>query len=340
MISNTQYQVKIYNRTNTTLKETISPSKMISLISLSANLDGWLWEQVLELNEPINSNKYWYWDIVKITTFNEKDKNWRTIYTWYVTKIWRKQTKTRQLIILTCLWVASLFTEQTTWITLTGLTCWQAIKNLVDSYNSNYWNVFNYVMWETIIDWPTIPNGSLSWKYLDNIKSLVVRSWFNFFVDWNATIRFKPTPITPTHYLTNQKDIEEIEIQEDLEWVINSATFTDEDFNTRSYQDDDSIALYWKKHYTWQSKSKWADYLESYVEKYVLERKDPKKETKIIVNRNYFLESIKPWDTVKVMNFELDLINNIKIVKLSYTPNKCVLNLEKYTSFGWEVINK
>ena len=340
MIQETQYQIKVYNRTNTLLKETISPAKLISQVWFWWNLDGWLWEQILELNEKISTDKYVYWDIVKITMFNADNKEWKLIYTWYITKIWRKQTSTRQTISLTCLWVASLLTEQTTEIIVNWLTHWQVIKNLIDSYNSSYWNIFNYVMWETIIDWPVVPNGSLSWKYLDNMKKLVVSSWFNLFIDWSATVRFIPNPTTPTHYLTNQKDIEEIEIQENLEWVVNSAIFTDNDNIVRSYIDNDSISLYWKKHYDWKSDSKWVAYLEEYVKNYVLERKDPKRETKLIVNRNYFLESIKPWDTVKVMNFELDLINNVKIVKLSYTPNKCILNLEKYTSFGWEVINK
>ncbi len=331
------FQIKVYDRTNTTLKKTISPKDVLSDISFSLNTDGWLWEQVIELAYPITDTTFNFWDIVRVTMYNENNKNWIQIYMWYVTKIWRKQTTTRQTIVLTCLWVASLLTEQFINKTTTWLTADQAFKDVIDSYNASYWTIFSYTAWSIDV-WPSLWTGSISWNYLSVLKNLTTRSGYYMFVDWQWVVWFKQKPTSATHFLTNKKDVEWIDIKEDLEWVVNSAKFWDVNYNTSTYEDSASVALYGRKYADWQKQINWQTYLDNYTEQYVLSNKDPKKETTIIVNRQYNIESIKPWDTIKIRNFEYSF-DNVKIIKVWYTPDKVVLYLDRYISFWWLVAN-
>lgn len=346
------FQIKVYNRINTVLKKTISPKDLLSDIWFSANLNWWLWDLNFELAYPITDTSISYWDIINISIYNDNNKNWLQIYMWYVTKIWRKQTTTRQTIEITCLWVASLLTDQVTTITLAWATAGSYIKNLIDEYNWLYWDIFIYD--SSIEDWPVISDWELDWKYLDIMSNISDRIWYNLFIDWYWKVYFKETSITPTHYLTNKKDLEDIYIEEDLEWLVNSVKVIWEyeiliwwtqkatAYLTETYEDAPSINLYWKKYEevwltTGIKNTSWP-YLSSYAQQYIIDRKDPKKQTTLVINRQYDLESIKPWDTIKTRNFDY-LLDNIKILKLNYSQDKVVLYLDRYISFWKQIIN-
>jgi len=339
------YQVKVYDRLNTTLKKTISPKDILSDISFSLNTNGWLWEQTIELAYSITDTTFFYWDIVKITMFNDNNKNWVQIYMWYVTKIGRHQTTTRQTITLTCLWVASLLTEQRWSFSLHDTTS-DMVKEIIDDYNTNYANVFTYNA-GSIDTWGSVWWWHISGTYLEMLQSLASRDWKYLFIDWEWVVWFKDDPTTPTHYFTNRKDVEKIDIEEDLEWVINSISVTweytvcswspsicNKQYVWWSYDDTVSISLYGKR--VWKTQKIYTNssqYCDDYAENYVNKRGDPKKEAQIVINRQYNLESLKPWDTIKVRNFEYDF-NNVRIEKINYTPDRATLYLDEYVSFG------
>ena len=82
----------------------------------------------------------------------------------------------------------------------------------------------------------------------------------------------------------------------------------------------------------------WQDAIDTYAQEYVNERKDLKRKTEIIVNSTYTIESIKPGDTVKIRNFAY-VFDNVQVEKISYSRNKCIVYLDKYISFGKQIIS-
>lgn len=342
------FQIKIYNSANITLIRTISPKDIISDISFTMDINWWHWEQSIELAYKIDDNTISLWDIVKITMFNDNNKSWKQIYMWTITRIWRKQTETRQTIVLTCLWVSSLlvddeFRKNYSW------NSWDIIRSLIDQYNSSYANIFTYTS-SSIDDWIAI-TGEETWTYLWLIASISKRTWYYFYIDWEWVVWYKQKPTTPTHYLTNKKDVQEFIVNEDIESLINSVKaywkynepvspwIWIETFITSDYEDAASISTYWKKHWKVEIRTGSQTYLDNYAIQYVNNNKTPKSVASIIVNRKYNIESIKPWDTIKIKNFEYNL-SNLQIMHINYTPDTATLSLWEYKSFWWEIIKQ
>jgi hypothetical protein len=343
------FQIKVYDESNTILKKIISNKDVLSDISFSMNLNGWLWNQVIELAYDINDNTVSLWDIIRITMYNENNKSWLQIYMWYVNSIWRRQTTARQTVTLNCLWIASLLTEYNASISYTWTDkVWDVAKRIVDSFNATYWSTIITYSSTTIDDWNLMPAGNFNGNYLQNLESLAKLSWFKCFIDWYWILHFKAFSTSSDHLLMNKKNIEEVVIDEDMEWLINSVRvlgkyrafswwISRDAYVDTTYEDAVSVATYWRRYklieniYT-DSQA----YVNQYAIQYVNDNKSPKKKTTLIINRNYNLESLKPWDTIKINNFEY-LLSNVKIIKMNYTPDKVTLYLDEYTSFGWEI---
>jgi len=344
------FQIKIYDSTNV-FKKTVSPSDVISDISFSMNTNGWLWQQTIGLAYWITDTSISLWDIVKIYMYNESNKDWLQIYMWYVSKIWRIQSITRQTISLTCLWIASLLTEQTNAVNYIDWdTCWDVVKQIIDSFNSSYGSEIISYTSLSVEDWIGLSDGTFTGNYLKTLETLATMSWFKLFIDWTWLITFKAFSTTPDHYITNKKELESVNIKEDLEWIVNSVLVRGQYRDTLwwsvyytaeinwVYEDATSIATYGRRYEDVIINNSSQDFVDDYAENYINDRKEPKKETTLAINRKYNLESLKPWDTIKIMNFEY-LFNNVKIIKINYTPDNVVLYLDVYTSFG-EEINK
>lgn len=340
--------VKVYNRTFTTLKETIKGSLLLSDISFTLNKNWWQWEATLKINKELTNTDYSLWDIIKVIKYDDNNKDWVNLYMGYVNKIGRKQNTSQSYIELSCLWLASILTENEITKAYAGKTAGELMEEIIDFVNAEYWEVFN--KW-TIETWPTMWTGSAEWTYFQILTQIAEGANMYWFVDGNWTFTFKAKDTTPTHYLTNRVDLEDIDIQEDMEWVVNKCdvrweyehceTFWWETFCwTRylfwTYTDSTSAWLYWIKREQVEIKTNWQSVVDDYAESYVNERKDPRKQTTLVVNRKYNIESIKPWDTVKVRNFEY-AFDNIQIEKAQYTQDKVTLYLDRYISFGEQI---
>jgi hypothetical protein len=342
--------VKIYNRTFTTLKETLKGSLLLSDISFTSTINWWQGEATFEIAKEIINTDYSLWDIVKVIKYDDNNKDWVNLYMGYVNKIKRKQTTNVQTISLVCLGMASILTENEYSKAYWWNNAWDLVENIIDVVNTEYWTVIN--KW-TIETWPTMWNWTATWTYFDIITQIAEWAWMYWFIDGNWTFTFKSKDTTPTHFFTNQKDVEEIDIWEDMEWVINKCdvkweyeycetswweTFCWTKYCFWTYTDATSASLYWIKKESIDINANSEEICNNYAESYVNQRKDPKKETTLVINRKYNLESIKPWDTVKVRNFEYPF-SNIQIKKIWYTQDKAILYLDRYISF-WEQIKK
>lgn len=326
------FVVKVYDRTNTTLKETIRGDLLTWDVSFSANINWWQWNISIQLNKPLTNNDYTLGDIVKIKKYEEENKSWVDLYMWYVVKIGRKQDTNKSFITLDCLGMASILTENSSSLSYDSKTVWELVRWLIDNINiAIWWAVFTYTV-GSIPDWTNMWVWNIdTTTYLDILTTLADSSWSKRYIDGWWVVYFNIKPSTITHYLTNQVDVESIDIDEDMQEMVNSIQVYNDTENYQ-YSDIVSVGLYWVKYYK-EQKNIYGDALELYAQQYVNDRKDPKKETTLIVNRKYNIESIKPWDTVKVRNFDYPF-SWIQIEKIQYTQDKIVLYLDRYVSFG------
>ena len=67
-------------------------------------------------------------------------------------------------------------------------------------------------------------------------------------------------------------------------------------------------------------------------------QKNAKRQTQIVVNSKYDLESIKPWDKVVLLNTTYEL-PNLVIQKVVYAPNQATLFLDRYETFAETVLS-
>jgi hypothetical protein len=68
------------------------------------------------------------------------------------------------------------------------------------------------------------------------------------------------------------------------------------------------------------------------------ENKDLKKDIQVEVNTLFPIETIHPWQTIKIANLWLN-IENAQIQNVKYTYEKTTLTLEYYTSIWQEIFN-
>jgi len=323
--------IKVYDSTFTTLLETIKGDLILWDITFTWNVNWWLGNTTIQIWKEITNTDYNLWNIIKIVKYDDNNKNWADLYLWYVVKIWRTQTTSRQYIELSCLGIASVLTEKGIGKAYANKPAGQIIREMIT------WIAWLNFDITTIPDWPNMWTWTVNWTIAQCITTIcesINRKWF---VDGNGTVFFFQKPTTPTHYFTNRKDVESIEIKEDMQEMVNTVYMVSADLiQNSSYSDAVSVATYWTKYYTEQTRIYWQTALDLYAQNYVNARKDPKKETTIVVNRQYPIETIKPWDTIKIRNFEY-AFDNIEIIKIQYTQDKCILYLDRYISFGEQI---
>ena len=123
--------------------------------------------------------------------------------------------------------------------------------------------------------------------------------------------------------------VESMNLNYSMESIINKIYVERKDWTVKLYQDFTSQSAYWiKETYNKQQSivdeqtqnEFWNNYLEQYW--------NPKNASTIVINDEYDIESVVPWDTVTVVNSEYT-IKDLLIEKISYTPLKITLTLEE-----------
>lgn len=123
--------------------------------------------------------------------------------------------------------------------------------------------------------------------------------------------------------------VESMNLNYSMESIINKIYVERKDWTVKLYQDFTSQSAYWiKETYNKQQSivdeqtqnEFWNNYLEQYS--------NPKNASTIVINDEYDIESVIPWDTVTVVNSEYT-IKDLLIEKISYTPLKITLTLEE-----------
>ena len=328
-----RYEIKVFDK-SWTYKTTINPNVVMNDISFSATTNWWQWQMNLDLALDFWDTTFHWWEIIKVILYSERYKQGRQIYYWYVSQITRVYDINKWYIRLVCLWIASLLTK-IMYVWNYSWTAEELLTAIIWKFNTEYdWTLIT--LW-TIDEYEWTISLSLAQditcsKAIDKIAEICNYYWF---VDSEWTFTFKQKFTQTNHILANQIAVENIELNYNIESMCNKLYLERKDWTIETYEDTDSQNLYWLKEKfqrqpSLDDSSTQNDYWSSYIEQYA----NPKNASKIIVNSEYDIESIIPWDLITVVNITYP-IQNLIIEKINYTPSKITLTLEENESLRW-----
>ena len=330
-----RYDIKVYSK-SWVYQTTINPNVVMNDISFTSNVNWWLWELDLQLALPFSDNTFHWWEIIKVDLFNERYKQWKQIYYWYVSQVSRIFDINKWYIQLSILWIASLlnsilYSWTKTWSVSSILT------DIINSFNWKYsWNLITIWWIDTysedieieLNDWTTCKSA------IDKINDICNYYWF---IDSEWKFWFKSKWNQKRHILANEQNIESMNITSSIEKVYNRVYVSRKDWEIKQYQNTTSQWLYWiKEKYENEPSIANESTQDEYGNNYILENSNPKNASSIVVNSSYDIESIVPWDIISVVNIDFD-ITDLLIEKIKYGYDKVVLTLDENESL-WGVI--
>jgi len=318
------YQIKTY-KPDWTFIETINPNNVLNEISFSANVNWWQWQLTIQTDYAINTSKYYWWELVKVRVFDENHLEWKQIYFWYVSQIARTQDSSRSYFSLICLWVASLLKN-------VNYTNWDYTKTpsamVIDVLT--YFNTYYTAVVEWTIDTSSTTTKNFTRHYdncFDIIDSSAKTIWNKRYVDGEWNLNFFTT--WNNHILHFWYDIDKMTITDTIEELVNRYTSESGGGALYTYYNQSSIDKYWlRQKYELNSELNSAATNQAYALQYLNEHYLPKETISITLNSNYDFETINPWDTITVVNTDLSIVN-LPINKIQYSPDKCVLTIDK-----------
>ena len=336
---NKKYKIKVYTKANV-YKSTVSPKDVISNIAFSQTINAGQWDTNITLNESIETTKFVNGDLVKVYEYDDDDKTGSQVYFWYISWIERNQTVSSQTVVLECLGVWALLSDVIFYYgavynpTINDDPA-NIIKFVVDYFNSQYgWSILTYDAWSIIDYWSSINIWTYYLSCFDAIKNVADATDYYRFVDSTWLVHFKPYPTTATHKLTNQKDVESIVITNDIIDIVNKLHLERDWSVIATYQDATSQTTYGIRE-AYLSKTNILDNASQdiYGANYIADNKDPKKAINIVINSQYDIESINPWDTIKIKNFNYS-IDNLQVRQTNYDWDKLTIAVEKFVSLN------
>lgn len=343
-----QYLIKLYDSNMDFIK--ILPTSVVTNdISFSETINAWQWALTLNVNLDIETT---FFDWVMYCKIFESDNRWNDdllIYSWRLSKIDRNFSNNKENVNLTFLSLFSLLND-------VYFKDWQGefifqieddpaniIKTIIDYFVTIYPNTLSYTnesideYWEDVyIAFDTILCG-------DALNSVL--SWLNWYLfvwaDWVVHFHARLTQIT--HKFTYEKDITELSVPNNYEQVANAVyaqykyVWWSHTWLTDVAIDSTSITKYWRKEKIVSNENLyWDTSAEKYRDAYLQDNKDWKQSINITVNNLYDIESIHPWDTIKIRNIWLP-INDLQIKQIKYTYQSISMQLEYYTSLSEQI---
>lgn len=342
-----QFIVKLYDWSMNFLK--VIPAWIITNdISFSETIDAGQWELKLTLVLPIDTD---YFDNVrycKIYMNDNQGTNNLLIYSGWLSQVQRQYSNQKENInvVFLSLWalldtvILRNWTDPT--FSKTGDPA-SIIKFIIDYFNTIYSWILSYTA-ESIDNYGSSITIQFDWiscqKALQNLVN-----WLSYYLYiWaDGVVHYHDTPASATHLLTYERNINQLTIPENNEQITNVVqviySIDNTDYETWIVQDAWSIAKFGQREVLvrrWDLKDQTS--AETYRDNYLTENKDLKKNIQVVVNTLYEIETIHPWQTVKIANLWLN-IENAQIQNVKYTYQQATLTLEYYTTIWQEIFN-
>lgn len=356
-------QIKVFSK-DKTFKRTLNPDIVMNELSISKQINWWEWEVRIAIDTPITSTLVSISDIIEVHEFS----GWldKLIYVWFVDQINLRSTS-HEDVELIVYGLASLLQKvvyKHSWSYTATLTWdpWTLISWVVDYANSQLYGIF-----EKDIDtfWTSVSFDTNYANCMQIVKNLSeLAEWFVWFLD-GYTLRFFQKPTVPIYIFTLQKDIMELNIEDDSSELVNTLILTYKT-GTKVYTDSWSVTLYWARQAHVSDTSIWdVTTADLYASAYFAENANPKRKVSLTISPEFtrrnrlidmilplqeyiqelqtytsrFLSWIKPWESCTIKNTALEIWDNLIISKTEYNQKYTKLYLESYDSII-SLINK
>lgn len=337
------YQLQV-RAVDGTYKSVIPPSLIMNQIAFSSQINWGQWQLTVKLNIPIDNSNYKQGDVIRVTCYDQNNTNGRVIYTGMLTRIKRtidSYGEYAELVFVGLFSVLSriIFKNGADYVFTLSKDPKEIIEDAIDYFNTIYtaW-LFDTTELDTFGDTISI---DFDYKKCNDVLSAVQKitnDWF-FYVGADWKVHYKDTNGTLTnHRLKFENQVASLEIEENIEASVNSALVDASGTIYGPYLDSTSITEYGKI----EQKLSWTDIstidtADTYGNSYILENKDISKQTTIVVNSKYDIESINPWDTIQLLNTNYPIPRMI-ITKVSYTYDRVTLSLNRYDTLASSVL--
>lgn len=344
-----EFTVKFYDK-NFNFVKVVPMSIITNEISFSETINQWQWQLNLNLNLPLATD---YLDNVKYVKVFVNDNSWLNdylIYTWYLSKFTRQFSNDAENIQATFLSIYALFNEvyfkvnDETEFTLSWTRA-VLLKQIVDYVEEFYPWIFSYTAESIQDDWISIDVEVSDSKCWDLIQKIVDWTNYHLFVWADGVVIFQPKQTDISHYFTYEKDIDSLTIPEDYEQVVNAVRIQywyigwPHYWITERATDDESIAKFWRKEQTIVNQNIYGETsANQYRDEYLVKYSKWKQNITVAVNNKYQIETIKPWDTIKIRNLDLN-ISWLQVSSVKYQYKQATLQLEYISSLAQEIFS-
>lgn len=326
------YNIKIYERNWTTLKDTIQIEKLANISGFSSQSNWWFSNISIQIAYKITDTSIEISDIVKIQYLQD------IIFTWSVLSAKKIYWADSEKIEINAVWYSSLLTLFQTNATYSD-TASNIVKDLINDFNTEYWSLILSYDSATIPDtvWTLALDFSSYKTYFEAITSVANASWLFFFIDLDWKVYFKAKSAYTSHTLTTWSDVDELIIEEDGKELVNYLVLK---YNwwVATYQDATSISTYWKREKYLDKSSELSNVstANEFWNNYILQNKDKIKKVSIVANKEYDFFTIKWCHLINVRNVWY-IINNLQVAKITYWIERATIELEKSYSFAKEI---
>ena len=351
MLEKKTYQIRLLDKDLIEIG-VLDPRTLMSDIQFSSSVNWGQWELHLDINQPYNSTIFDEVFMIKVYVTDSRNDDF-LLYTGIVTKIFRNIVAWKKTISLLCLWLGYLLSRiyyiEWTYKHTQNQEPALTIQAIIDDVN-DYYPLFS-IPWGNVPYYWTDMSIEFDKDYcsdaLAKISNAIQRIYY---INQEWELSMKPKPSGNIHTMTLGTHIESINIEEDREDISNRvyAVWTFET-TPRPWvtQENESITApfdnAWSSNIYWRAQKILDTWLrdentaELSAQDYLNTNKDPKRAIRVVVNNNYHIESINPWDTVKIENCDLG-IDNLQVYKVTYSQHRVILEFEKIKNI-WQFIS-
>ena len=335
-----EYTAKIYTFGGV-FKLTINPRLILNEISFSSNINWWQGQLALSLGVPYEYNLISKGDMVKVWVTDENNAN-TLIYTGNITRVKRQYQWNFEGVTIQAIWLYAFMNRiffVSWWNRVFSLNQEpaQTIKDAVDYFNSIYTaGRFSHTWVDNFWSSMDLDFNFVKCNFaIANVQKETDNYYFFVGADWNFQYKERDKTII-SHTFTLEDDVLSLVSDEDIESLANYV-FVEYVWGwIASKQDATSQWLYGLVETKGSSNTKtaWSAWISA--QNILDQNKDFKKETPLVINTNYNIESIKPWDFIKLKNSKYN-IDGIQVLKTQYKYDRLSIFLDKYSTLSDEI---
>lgn len=352
------YQVKVYSNDNVTFLGSINLSKEKAPPVFRSKIGGGQGECVIDLNLPFDDfgegTTIKFMNFVELWVTDSANPLGRRIYKGYISRYEPYIDPNGEGVKVTCLGIASLLTRSyygstpVYSVTQTATDPETIAKAIIDNFNSAYsGSLISYAGTTTAVG-SNVSKVFNQRKWSDALNDTVdlATTGYWWHIDQNGYFYFQPKPSTVTHTFTIGRDVDSLHAPKDAESIVNDVAATWQSGSVTA-TDPTSQATYGTGSPATGRMTKLVSDTtitsvggaNNLAAKEVADNKDAIVSCRIVVNTNYDLESIRPGQTCRIVNFKLASTffgtNALQIVTMSYNGDTVELELgETHANFG------